>query len=88
MKTLPRFDEKTDLNDFPNLDAAGKQFIKEMEYQLFENPMWRNSERQWWGALRNEFLATVISYEDAVSEAYLRGVEYGRDMIFGKDESA
>lgn len=85
---IPSFNQKVDVADFPNLDAAGKQFVKEMEYQMFHNESWSNSERAWFGALRNEFLATIISYEEAVTEAYLKGVEYGQDMIFGKDESA
>lgn len=84
--SIPRFDEKTDFSQFPHLDMAGKQFVKELEWQMYENTSWSESERAWFGALRNEFLATVIGYEDAVNEAYLKGVEYGQQMIFGMDE--
>lgn len=81
----PSFSERADLNDYPHIDMAGRQFVKEIEYQMFDNPQWRESERAWWGAMRNAFLATVLSYEDAVKEAYLRGVAATHTTIFGDE---
>lgn len=85
---LPRLDEKTDLNNYPHIDTAGRQFVKEVEFQMFSNPQWRNSERLWWGALRNEFLATIIGYEEAIHAAYMKGVQATQESLFesnGKD---
>jgi len=78
-------EEHADPSDFPQLDFDGKMFLKEIEYQIFDNPNWSNFERQWWNMLRNKFLGCVMSYEDATKEAYMRGVEFGQQSW---DESA
>jgi hypothetical protein len=66
----------------------GKRMLKEVEYQIFENPSWSVAEREWFNTLRNNFLGCVESYEMEAQEAYLRGVEYADSMMNGFDQSA
>lgn len=87
MRYLPS-DERADPDNFPKLGFDGKRMLKEVEYQIFENPSWSVAEREWFNTLRNNFLGCVENYEMEAQEAYLRGVEYTNEMMNGFDQSA
>ncbi len=83
---LPSIDEKVNFEDYPHIDHAGRQFIKEAEFQIFENDTWNDAERAWWNALRLEVLQMILSYEDAIHAAFRRGVEYGNRAAYDDNE--
>lgn len=80
-------DDHVDFENFPHIDYDGRRFVKELEFQIFDNPNWTNAERQFWNYMRNRFLSCTFSYEQAIAEAYMAGAEYG-NTLSGLDESA
>lgn len=87
---IPDFNTRVDISQYPNLDSAGKQLIKELEWQMYKNPNWTMSERAGFGSLRTLFLANQISVEDAIAEAYMKGVQATQESLFenGKDSES
>jgi hypothetical protein len=73
-------DQRADVSDYPKLDFDGKRMLKEMEYQIFDNPSWTAAEREWFNTLRNNFLGCVQNYEMEAQLAYARGVEYANQQ--------
>jgi hypothetical protein len=82
---LPSIEEYTNVDDYPFLDAAGIQLVKELDWQIMENPNWSHKERVWLGTMRNLFLSSAISMQDAIKESYLRGVEFSHNELFGNE---
>lgn len=81
-------DKKADPADFPRLGFDGKMILRELEFQVMENSSLSVSEREWFNVLRNKFLSCVEGYEADVDTAYMRGVVYANEMVYGRDESA
>lgn len=82
---FPALDERTDISQFPNLGSGGKQILKELEYQAFDNPKWRNSERQWWLAMRTEFLQEIEHQNDEQAAAYMKGLTENYNRMMGDE---
>lgn len=81
----PSINEETDFSYFPHIDFAGRQFVRELEWQLFKNEAWTDTERAWLNYMRCSLLQMAVSYEDAINEAYMRGIEVSHTEIFGDD---
>jgi hypothetical protein len=78
--SYPSIDERADIGNYPRMGIGGKRFLKEIEFQLFDNPSWTDRERVWWNAVRIGFLECVQDYEMEADSAYMKGIEYANQQ--------
>lgn len=63
-----------DLDRFPHIDMAGRQVIREFEFQIQENDRLTISEKAWFSAMLTLMCECYKSYEAAVSMASMQGL--------------
>jgi hypothetical protein len=62
-----------DLDRFPHIDMAGRQVIREFEYQVHNNERLTAAEKAWFDAMLTLMCSCYKSYEEAVSMASMQG---------------
>ena len=70
-------------DDYPNLEWDGNRALKELDYQINENPNWSVGERAWFSFLRGAIASSYCSYEDAIKQAEMKGL---RNPAYSGDE--
>ena len=62
-----------DMSNYPHIDMAGRQVIREFEYQVENNDNLTIAEKAWFSAMLTLMCECYKSYEEAVSIASMQG---------------